>query len=84
MDNKLLLLKIAHRSEQTCGNAKICLNVPLFHAFGLVMGQLFTLHAGGSTLVLESPSFNPVTSLETVVREKCTLMYGTPTMWVRH
>lgn len=39
------------------------------------------LHAG-LTLVLPAPSFNPVKSLKAIVREKCNVVYGTPTMWV--
>lgn len=60
---------------------KICLNVPLFHAFGLLMGQTNILNTG-CTIILESPTFNPVKSLETIAREKCSIAYGTPTMWV--
>lgn len=60
---------------------KVCLNVPLFHAFGLLMGQLFMLH-GGNTLILQGRSFNPVKSLEAIAKEKCNVIYGTPTMWV--
>lgn len=36
----------------------------------------------GLTLVLPGPSFNPVKSLEAITREKCNVVYGTPTMWV--
>lgn len=36
----------------------------------------------GMTFVLESPIFNPKNSIETIVNEKCTVAYGTPTMWV--
>jgi len=60
---------------------KICLNMPLFHAFGMVMGQLLILHTG-STLVMEERSFNPIKTLEAIAREKCAITYGTPTMWV--
>lgn len=65
------------------GNAHntICLNVPLFHAFALVMGLAGHLHAG-STLVLAGPSFNPSEAINAIVKEKCTAIYGTPTMWV--
>ncbi|XP_076654872.1 acyl-CoA synthetase family member 2 [Halictus rubicundus] len=59
---------------------KACMNVPFFHAFGIT-NTMVLLHAG-TTLVLESPSFNPVKSIETMVREKCEIGYGTPTMWI--
>lgn len=59
------------------------MNVPLFHAFGMIHGFIAGFHSG-STLVLESPTFNPKNSIETIAREKCTVAYGTPTMWVRN
>ncbi|XP_043266982.1 medium-chain acyl-CoA ligase ACSF2, mitochondrial isoform X2 [Venturia canescens] len=60
---------------------KICLNVPFFHAFGMAMGQFCALQSG-ATIVLESASFNPKNSIETIMREKCSVCYGTPTMWI--
>ncbi|XP_011692138.1 PREDICTED: acyl-CoA synthetase family member 2, mitochondrial [Wasmannia auropunctata] len=60
---------------------KICLNMPLYHAFGMSMGQLLVFNMG-NTLVLEGRSFDPVKTLEAVAQEKCTITYGTPTMWV--
>lgn len=68
------------RAKITIEN-KICLNVPLFHAFGMIMGQLFISHTG-CTVVMEERSFDPVKSLEAIAREKCAITYGTPTMWV--
>ncbi|XP_023247035.1 acyl-CoA synthetase family member 2, mitochondrial [Copidosoma floridanum] len=59
---------------------KICLNVPYFHAFGMIMGVVGPLHAG-STVVLENPTFNPVKSIEAIVGQKCSVTFGTPTMW---
>jgi len=45
------------------------------------MGNILILHSG-STLVIEERSFNPIKSLKAIAQEKCTLAYGTPTMWV--
>ncbi|CAK9830258.1 Medium-chain acyl-CoA ligase ACSF2, mitochondrial [Anthophora retusa] len=70
----------AWRSEMTAEH-RICVNVPFFHAFGVIKGLLCTLHTG-SKLILPSRSFNPVKSLEAIIREKCTVVYGTPTMWI--
>ncbi|XP_043250084.1 medium-chain acyl-CoA ligase ACSF2, mitochondrial [Colletes gigas] len=61
-------------------DVKACLNVPLFHAFG-ISKSLIMLHRG-TTVVLESPTFNPVRSLEAIVKEKCEVACGTPTMWI--
>lgn len=60
---------------------RICLNVPFFHAFGLIMGQLCVLHTG-CTMVLQSRSFDPVKSIEAIAGERCDVAYGTPTMWI--
>ncbi|KOC63524.1 Acyl-CoA synthetase family member 2, mitochondrial, partial [Habropoda laboriosa] len=70
----------ATRSELATGQ-RVCLNVPFFHAFGVIKGLLCTLHAG-TTLVLPARSFNPVKAVEAIVREKCDIVYGTPTMWI--
>ncbi|KYN04981.1 Acyl-CoA synthetase family member 2, mitochondrial, partial [Cyphomyrmex costatus] len=70
----------ARRANITIEN-KICLNMPLYHAFGMVMGQLLVFHMG-NTLVIEERSFNPVKTLEAIAQEKCAITYGTPTMWV--
>ncbi|KAK0083234.1 hypothetical protein PV325_009117 [Microctonus aethiopoides] len=73
------------QTGQRCGlpydHHKVCMNVPLFHAFGMIHGFIAGFYSG-STLVLESPTFNPKNSIETIAREKCTVAYGTPTMWV--
>ncbi|XP_011879058.1 PREDICTED: acyl-CoA synthetase family member 2, mitochondrial isoform X2 [Vollenhovia emeryi] len=69
----------ARRAKITIEN-KVCLNMPLFHAFGMVMGQLLVLHTG-STIVMEERSFDPVKTLEAIAQEKCAITYGTPTMW---
>lgn len=55
--------------------------MPLFHAFGMVMGQLLLLHTG-CTVVMEERSFDPVKTLKAIAQEKCTVTYGTPTIWV--
>uniref|UniRef100_A0A1I8M6F2 Medium-chain acyl-CoA ligase ACSF2, mitochondrial n=1 Tax=Musca domestica TaxID=7370 RepID=A0A1I8M6F2_MUSDO len=72
-------IHIGHRN-QTFG-ARICVQVPLFHAFGVVVTMMPALTHGG-TLVLPSPAFNPEASLRSIVDEKCTVIHGTPTMYV--
>uniref|UniRef100_A0A0C9RZN2 Medium-chain acyl-CoA ligase ACSF2, mitochondrial n=1 Tax=Fopius arisanus TaxID=64838 RepID=A0A0C9RZN2_9HYME len=62
-------------------NPRICLNVPFFHAFGIVKG-LMTTFCSGATLVIESPIFNPKATINAIAKEKCTGAYGTPTMWI--
>lgn len=72
-------LQAAQRLEIQQG-WKACMNVPFFHAFGMTT-TFATFHVGTAS-VLESPSFNPVKSIETMVKEKCEIAYGTPTMWI--
>jgi len=60
---------------------KICVSVPLYHCFGNVAGSLCSaLH--GATCVLPCPSFNGEACVEAIEAEKCTSIYGTPTMFV--
>ncbi|XP_068085265.1 medium-chain acyl-CoA ligase ACSF2, mitochondrial [Anabrus simplex] len=60
---------------------RICVQVPFFHCYGNVAGILTGLHSG-STLVLPAPRFVPEASIDSINREKCSVVYGTPTMYV--
>ncbi|XP_071453426.1 medium-chain acyl-CoA ligase ACSF2, mitochondrial [Hetaerina americana] len=60
---------------------KICLQVPLFHCFGCVVGTIASLHSG-ATLVMPASNFDTKASIRAIREEKCTVMYGTPTMYV--
>jgi len=60
---------------------KVCITVPLYHCFGMVLGNLACL-AHGSTAVLPSAVFNPLQTLQVVEKERCTSLYGVPTMFV--
>jgi fatty-acyl-CoA synthase len=60
---------------------RVCLPVPFYHCFGMVMGNLAaTSH--GSCMVIPAPSFDPVASLTAVQQERCTSLYGVPTMFI--
>ncbi|MHB8530785.1 MAG: AMP-binding protein [Caulobacteraceae bacterium] len=60
---------------------RLCVPVPLYHCFGMVMANLACL-AHGSTMILPSPVFDPVATLKTVEKERCTALYGVPTMFI--
>ena len=60
---------------------RLCIPVPLYHCFGMVMGNLGSV-THGSTMVLPDFGFDPITTLQTVAAEKCTVLYGVPTMFV--
>ncbi|OZJ04609.1 hypothetical protein BZG36_02031 [Bifiguratus adelaidae] len=59
----------------------ICLPVPLFHCFGLVLGSLAAITHGAS-IVLPSQGFEPEAALRAVQEEKCTALHGVPTMFI--
>ncbi len=60
---------------------RICLPVPFYHCFGMVMGNLAaTSH--GACVVIPAPSFEPAASLQAVQDERCTSLYGVPTMFI--
>ncbi|MGH9095208.1 MAG: AMP-binding protein [Acidimicrobiales bacterium] len=60
---------------------RVCLPVPFYHCFGMVMGNLgATSH--GSTIVIPAPLFDPAATLRAVEAERCTALYGVPTMFI--
>ncbi|HEY3709321.1 MAG TPA: AMP-binding protein [Amycolatopsis sp.] len=60
---------------------KVCIPVPFYHCFGMVMGNLAcTSH--GACMVIPAPAFEPKATLEAVAAEQCTSLYGVPTMFI--
>jgi fatty-acyl-CoA synthase len=60
---------------------RICVPVPFYHCFGMVMGNLAsTTH--GACVVIPAPGFDPAATLQAVQDEKCTSLYGVPTMFI--
>jgi fatty-acyl-CoA synthase len=60
---------------------RICIPVPLYHCFGMVMGNLASITLGAA-MVYPGPAFDPVAVLGTVEAEQCTALYGVPTMFI--
>ncbi len=60
---------------------RLCIPVPLYHCFGMVLGNLAAL-THGSTIVYPNDGFDPLTVLETVQAERCTALHGVPTMFI--
>jgi fatty-acyl-CoA synthase len=58
----------------------VCLPVPLFHCFGLVLGMMAVLTHGATAALLEW--FDPLLVLATIQKERCTAVYGVPTMFI--
>ncbi|TDD84097.1 AMP-binding protein [Actinomadura rubrisoli] len=60
---------------------RVCVPVPFYHCFGMVMGNLAaTSH--GACVVIPAPAFDPGATLEAVAAERCTSLYGVPTMFI--
>jgi fatty-acyl-CoA synthase len=60
---------------------RLCIPVPFYHCFGMVMGNLgCTTH--GATMVIPAPGFDPALTLKAVEQEHCTALYGVPTMFI--
>ncbi|MFN2519352.1 MAG: AMP-binding protein [Jatrophihabitantaceae bacterium] len=69
---------------EVCGYTeadRICVPVPFYHCFGMVMGNLAST-SHGACVVIPAPGFDPLATLQAVVAERCTSLYGVPTMFI--
>ncbi|MDX3537794.1 AMP-binding protein [Streptomyces sp. MB09-01] len=77
LNNGFFVGELCHYTEQD----RVCIPVPLYHCFGMVMGNLAcTSH--GAAMVIPAPSFDPAATLAAVEAESCTSLYGVPTMFI--
>ncbi|MCE0768782.1 AMP-binding protein, partial [Pseudonocardia kujensis] len=60
---------------------RVCIPVPFYHCFGMVMGNLAAT-SNGCTMVIPAQGFDPKATLEAVAAERCTSLYGVPTMFI--
>jgi fatty-acyl-CoA synthase len=60
---------------------RLCIPVPLYHCFGMVLGNLAAV-THGSCMVFPGEGFDPLVTLETVAEERCTALHGVPTMFI--
>ena len=60
---------------------RVCVPVPFYHCFGMVMGNLGAL-THGACVVIPAPAFDPAATLRAVQQERCTSLYGVPTMFI--
>ena len=60
---------------------RLCIPVPLYHCFGMVLGNLACL-THGAAMVFPGEGFDPLATLETVAAERCTALHGVPTMFI--
>ncbi|OXM72020.1 MULTISPECIES: AMP-binding protein [Amycolatopsis] len=77
LNNGFFVGELCHYTEAD----RICIPVPFYHCFGMVMGNLAaTTH--GACMVIPAPSFEPKATLKAVEAERCTSLYGVPTMFI--
>ncbi|MFD9335344.1 AMP-binding protein [Streptomyces sp. NPDC060028] len=77
LNNGFFVGELCHYTEQD----RVCIPVPFYHCFGMVMGNLAcTSH--GAAMVIPAPSFDPAATLAAVEAESCTSLYGVPTMFI--
>ena len=73
-------LFIGEACQYTAGD-RVCIPVPFYHCFGMVLGNLAcTTH--GSAMVIPAAGFDPRATLQAVAAERCTSLYGVPTMFI--
>jgi fatty-acyl-CoA synthase len=77
LNNGFFVGELCHYTEED----RIAIPVPFYHCFGMVMGNLAaTSH--GAAMIIPAPAFDPVETLAAVQRERCTSLYGVPTMFI--
>ncbi len=78
------ILNDAKLVGEACGYTeadRVCIPVPFYHCFGMVMGNL-ACSTTGATMVIPCPTFEPAAVLQAVQDEACTSLYGVPTMFI--
>jgi fatty-acyl-CoA synthase len=77
LNNALCSMDGVHATEQD----RLCVPVPLYHCFGSVCGSLGCLRTGAS-MILPSPTFDALATMEAIQAERATIVYGVPTMFI--
>jgi fatty-acyl-CoA synthase len=77
LNNGILWARNLHATEQD----RFCIPVPLYHCFGCVGGTLAVL-ASGAALILPSPTFDALATMQAIQDERATVIYGVPTMFI--
>src|SRR3954469_306576 len=77
LNNGFFVAEACHYTEDD----RVCIPVPFYHCFGMVMGNLGAV-THGACMVVPAPAFEPGAVLETVQAERCTSLYGVPTMFI--
>ena len=79
--NILLNAYYAGVGQRITGRDRICIPVPLYHCFGCVLGTLCSI-VHGATMVFPAENFQAAATLQAIESERCTAVYGVPTMFI--
>jgi fatty-acyl-CoA synthase len=77
LNNGYLVGEMIKYTEQD----RVCIPVPFYHCFGMVMGNL-ACSSHGACIVVAAEAFDPLATLEAIAAERCTSLYGVPTMFI--
>ena len=77
LNNGYFVGQLVHYTEQD----RVCIPVPFYHCFGMVMGSLAAV-SHGAAIIIPAPAFDPAVTLAAVAAERCTSLYGVPTMFI--
>ena len=77
LNNGFFIGELMHYSDQD----KVCVPVPMYHCFGMVIGVLACM-THGAAIVFPGEGFDPLATLQTVAEYRCTSLYGVPTMFI--
>jgi fatty-acyl-CoA synthase len=77
LNNAYVVANLQHFTHED----RLCIPVPLYHCFGMVMGNLGCI-THGATMVYPSEGFEPLAVLQAVQEERCTALFGVPTMFI--
>jgi fatty-acyl-CoA synthase len=77
LNNGFFIGEMCRYTEQD----RVCIPVPFYHCFGMVLGNLAAV-THGACIVIPAPGFEPAATLQAVQQERCTSLYGVPTMFI--
>jgi fatty-acyl-CoA synthase len=69
------------QSMRLTARDRVCIPVPFYHCFGMVLGNMTAVLAGAA-MVIPAPFFDPLATLQTIEQERCTALYGVPSMFI--
>jgi fatty-acyl-CoA synthase len=79
--NLLLNVFYSGQCQQLTEQDRMCIPVPFYHCFGCVLGTLMAV-AHGAAMVIPNESFEPAATLDAIEQQRCTVLYGVPTMFI--